>query len=569
MKKLNLKEIIILSLVEQSAIRINLDSEYVVIVGDNDRGKSCLIKSIYYGLGASPPQVHPEWLLIKPITILKFEKDEKVYNIFRNGNYIVLFNENYEIIKTFSSVGNELSPFFENYFDFRLKLKHSTSGELKTPLPSHYFLPFYIDQDEGWRKNWSSFARLGEFKDWRRDIIEYHTGIKPNEYYILKAEKATQIEKRKEILTEMDALERVYKRTIEKNNSPINVNIDVEKFQKEIDKLVKKLNEIRDIENKYKEAILSLYNEVAILEKQIKLADETRKSLNKDFEYAELQNEEVECPTCGATYCNSFTERYIIAQDENRCFELLLELTSERDKLKNQIQKEKEKLNEHIGKRTEIENILNKKKGELKLNDYIESVGQSKLIEAMNSELDSLDCNIYAISNEIKELENAMKKYVSGELKEEIENYYFRLMKSYLHQLNVFKLKDEDFESITCQIKENGSDLSRALLAYFYSVLSTMQKYSSTYMCPIIIDSPLQNEQDEINSVNILEFIRDLKPKETQLILSCVDIHEVKFDGIVVELTEKYQLLSKEKFSIIFEDVKHIIEKAMVNNAEN
>ncbi|AOT72791.1 AAA family ATPase [Geosporobacter ferrireducens] len=563
MKKLRFKELIIISLVESSARKINLDADVNVFIGDNDTGKSSFIKSIYYALGATPPQVHPEWTQIMPITILKFAKDDIIYNMFRHGSYIVLFNENYEIINTFASIGNELSPYYEDFFDFKLKLTHSTSGELKTPLPSHYFLPFYIDQDVGWNKNWNSFDRLTEFKGWRKDLIEYHTGIKPNEYYILKAEKILMSELGKEITSELNALERVYLKAIEKNNSVLQVNIDVKQFEKDIEHLVIKLNEIKDIENKYRTKILDLYNEKAIIDHHIKLAESTIKELNKDYDFAEQLNETIECPTCGAMHPNTFAQRYIIAQDENRCYELLLQLNQEKGKIEAKISKENVELEEYSYKKNEIEAILNQKREEIKFNDYIENVGNSKLVDALKDELSILRNRIADIDGTIKNINKKMRKYVSGELQEEIEGYYFKLMKSFLFKLNVNKLKEETFKSISSSIKENGSDLSRALLAYTYSVLLVMEKYSSTYKCPIIIDSPLQNEQDDKNSVKILEFIRDHKPEYSQLILSCVDIHGVEFEGNIIELTDKYHFLSKDKFGEIFAEVQFIIDKAM------
>jgi len=563
MKKLILKELTILSLIEKSATKITFDSHINVICGDNDTGKSSLIKSIYYSLGASPNQIHPEWLQIKPITIVSFENDGNDYTMFRYENYIVLFDEKLEIIETFSSVGNELAPFYEDFFDFKLKMKHSTSGALKTPLPDHYFLPFYIDQDTGWNKNWNSFSRLREFKNWRKDIIEYHTGIKPNEYYILKAEKATLMEEKREAEQELSALEKIYLRALKQKNNSISLNVDINKFETEITMLVNKLNELKEVENKYREKILDLNNEKAIIEKQIKMAEDTRNQLNKDIDFAEELDEEIECPICGTIHKNTFSERYIIAQDENHCYELLLQLTEERNQIQKKIDKENEQLQEHSTKKKEIEDILSQKKGEIKFNDYIENVGQTKLVGTMQDEIVSSRSDIASKEEDINSKSKAMRKYVDGDLKNEIEGDYLKFMKSFLFNLNVHKLKEVDYASISSQIKENGSDLSRALLAYFYSVLLVMEKHSSTYKCPIIIDSPLQNEQDDTNSVKILEFIKKKTPKSYQLILGCVDLHGVEFEGKKIALTDKFHLLNKSKYEELFNEHRDIIEKAM------
>src|SRR5690625_7590659 len=65
---------------------------------------------------------------------------------------------------------------------------YNRTNKLITPPPAYFFLPFYVDQDSGWKKNWSSFAYLTQLKrNWKRDIAYFHTGIKPNEFYEIKS----------------------------------------------------------------------------------------------------------------------------------------------------------------------------------------------------------------------------------------------------------------------------------------------------------------------------------------------------------------------------------------------
>ena len=140
---------------------------------------------------------------------------------------------------------------------------------------------------------------------------------------------------------------------------------------------------------------------------------------------------------------------------------------------------------------------------------------------------------------------------------------------------------EKEYNSISCQIKESGSDLSRALLAYYYAILNTMAAYSSTTACPIVIDSPLQNEQDEQNIKKILEFIRDKKPSEMQLILGCVGMDGLEFkkDAVVLNgvefknanylfLDNKYAALSQEEYPKLFEELKACID-ILILNEEN
>lgn len=563
MRKLRIKELTIISLMEKSAITVDLSHDVNVICGDNDMGKSCLIKSIYHSLGASIEMMHPSWLEIKPITIMKFEKDDDPYTMFRQDNYFVLFDGDMNILQRFSSVGNGLAPFYEEFFDFRLKLRHATGETLKTPHPSHYFLPFYIDQDAGWKKNWGSFARLSEFKNWRQDIIEYHSGVKPNEYYILKADKMKLNESIKETQREINVLDRIYIKSTKHSNNSISMNIDVEEFKREIEQLLLKLNIIKKEEQKYRSKIFDYNNELFRLDQQIKLTGDAKKELGKDYEVALELEDEIECPMCGTVHDNSFAQRYVIAQDENHCYELLLELEREKKEIEILIAKEKTNLDKQVSAKNEIEALLQVKKQNVKLKDYVENIGRTQLSKSIKDELQELWSSTHDDEAMVRSIESSMKKFIDGDLKAGIEELYLTSMREFLFSLNVHKLHEKDYKLITTTIKENGSDLSRALLAYFYSTLVVMTEYSSTFACPVVIDSPLQNEQDAENSVKILEFIRDKKPEGFQLILGCVDLHSVDFKGNMINLSNKHQLLSKERYDEIFEVIKPIIEKSI------
>ena len=62
MQRLIFKEIKILSRNEKRARIIKFHPKMNLIKGENHVGKSSLIKSIYYTLGAAPNVMHPKWM---------------------------------------------------------------------------------------------------------------------------------------------------------------------------------------------------------------------------------------------------------------------------------------------------------------------------------------------------------------------------------------------------------------------------------------------------------------------------------------------------------------------------
>ena len=119
MRKLLFKELIIISLVEKSARKINLDADITIVTSkQNDTGKSCVIKSLYYALGAEPFNFHKEWKKIQPITILKFMNEGTNYCIMRKDRIVALFDGEMKLVRSFNGTGKELAEFYVDFLNF-------------------------------------------------------------------------------------------------------------------------------------------------------------------------------------------------------------------------------------------------------------------------------------------------------------------------------------------------------------------------------------------------------------------------------------------------------------------
>ena len=67
-------------------------------------------------------------------------------------------------------------------------------------------------------------------------------------------------------------------------------------------------------------------------------------------------------------------------------------------------------------------------------------------------------------------------------------------------------------------------------------------------LCPIIIDTPNQQEQDQVNRERIYGFIKDYRPPDSQTVLALVDEGDIDFGGKVIELHEKDSLMNRPAF---------------------
>ena len=128
-------------------------------------------------------------------------------------------------------------------------------------------------------------------------------------------------------------------------------------------------------------------------------------------------------------------------------------------------------------------------------------------------------------------------------------------MERFLALLDVHSLTTNDYGNIGGTFKDTGSELPRAILAYQLAFLHTMVEFSSSPMCPVVIDSPLQQDQDDQNISRILKFIIEQTPTNLQLVLGTVSMHGLAFDGTVIETENKNRLLRRELYEASLNDL--------------
>lgn len=553
MKEFKLKEILLLSLKEKKSKKVKFHQTRTVIIGGNETGKSVLLKSIYYTFGAEPHKLHPDWVLAEPVSLVKFSVDEEEYFIFRKDKTFALFNNQKEIIGIYRKV-SEIGEKLADIFGFKIQLANQ-EGIAVTPPPAYLFLPFYMDQDSSWQNNWASFQKL-YLPNARLDIVNYHTGIRPNKYYTTKNELGVVYDGISTIDREIKLI-KLLLLNLKNKLSKAEFTIDLDAFQNEITEMLVSCQLLKQQQEKHKIKLTNLYNSKISLEAQLLIVKKTLNETHRDYVYAtEVLEEIVPCPSCGAEYENSFGERFGIAQDEQRCFDLIVELDEELKTVLDSIEKINSDFIMNKISLTKIETQLVQKKGEIKLKDVIESEGKREVQKLFKDEIYQYDLELAEKIKLKDSLENDLKDLEDKKRAELIRNKYRAYMRSFLDILNLKTVKDKAFQKIDAKLTESGSKTPRELMAYYYSILQIMREYSSSTFCPIVIDSPNQQAQDGENLPLLLNFIIDKQPNDSQLILSIEEDHGIDYKAKIVRLTEKTSLLNKDTYKDDFEYIK-------------
>ena len=244
MKNLRFEKLYLMSDLEQGAFKTTFDPEMTTILGGNSTGKSSLIKSLYWVLGADPARVHESWPNLKVTGLLEFQVDGKTFFMLRHGSVFALFDEKRVLMESMQKVTSKLAPSLANLLGINLLLP-DRKGNPTTPTPAFFFLPFYVDQDVGWERPWQSFDGLKQFANYHRSIVSYHSGILPDEWYGRRAELQLMTVEKGELQSQATVVERSAL-ALRQSVTQDALSIDQEAYEAAILRLLAELKKLRE-----------------------------------------------------------------------------------------------------------------------------------------------------------------------------------------------------------------------------------------------------------------------------------------------------------------------------------
>lgn len=559
MKRLLFERLTLLSAKEQRGLVLKFHNKATILKGENDVGKSSILKTLLKTFGTQPHKETDRWKKANVQSLVDFTIDGERRSLLRSRDSYGLFDDQMRLVGTYSSVTNELSPYLANLFNFHLSLNAKNSATTQAT-PAFMFLPFYADQDRSWVTTMEGFERLSQFDNYRRDVVWFHTGIRPNDYYLAKASKLDAERKQEEEKHNRDIVMHAIRR-VQGLFAEHDFTLQLHDFRDEIEELLEESKVLISQEASLKDKIVSLRNFQLAVDSQLAIVLRAANELEQDFEYAARSlDDSVECPTCGAHYENSVAERFAIAADEYKCRELMEELQDEKRRLRDEYDSVVQQTEAVHGELSRIDQLLASKKGDVNLREILQSEGKKEVREALSADVRVLNLKIGELDQEITDADRRMKAATDSKRSKRIKDFYRERMSEFLDELAVKSTESERYDRIDCKINESGSDGPRALLAYQFAILHTIHEFSSSTFCPIVIDSPNQQDQDEENLARIRKFINERAPAGSQLILGLVDDGGTDFGGVVHDFTQKYNVLRKEAFDESSERIRPLLD---------
>lgn len=558
MRSFVIREIRILSRRERAALSVRFNEPITVIRGENDTGKSSLMKTLYWTLGCEPAKTSDEWRALDICAAVTVAIDGASLTFVRHNRRVGLFDERGSLVRVFSSISGELATFVAERFRFGLVLNKRGSGEPEIPPPAFYLLPYCFDQDASWSETWAAFSQLGQYAAWQGDIAEYHTGFRDSQYYRLKAELKSLAAERVEPEREERALGRALDQ-VKERLAAVQVDIDLERFHREIAELVVRADRLATEQEKYRNRVGELVEKRSFATSQLAMARAVLADLSKDYTFALQQADHVDCPTCGATYHNSIVERFALAVDQHRCEDLVVDLNGEIATVNRDMAKAEAELSECLRLGEEIADVLATKRGLITLKQVIQSEARGEAVGALERQLEEVRERLATLVAAEREASATLKELDSKGRRRAFLDDLSDLVARYSVALNV--PAPSRVQKFSYSITETGSDAPRAILAYQYAILALAWRREDAVHAPLCIDSPNQQDQDLANYKAMLEFIRDRRHPDQQLILALVDTAGVEFPGETITLTKKRSLLDPALFDTVGAEVQEMVAR--------
>lgn len=522
----------------------------------NKKGKSVLLKSIYHTLGADC-SFDDKWDNSTKIFILKFKIKNKKYYIFRHEKLFKIFDNDFNLLRKTSN-RTEVSLFLSELYNFKIELPNRVTEKLEITPPAYSYLLTYLDQDKMDGTNFNSFENLGQYKDYKENVLYGHFGIFNNDYYELMKKITFLLEEKKKYIEEQDVLDKMLSR-IDASIGGTSYNKNIESLQREVDKTKKEYSIIIKSMNSSRKKLIDLKN--VKYDTEISLEELQQAIKSKNSELNNFKNHI--CPTCNSQIFDSLDYKYKKYNTIEDYLILSSVLETEITKLENSIQKEEEQYKEIVKKLNKYNEKLNLDSKDI--DDVIKHKGLIDVQEEVLKDYSIVANKINEIDNLLKNEEKCKKKY--SDLKGQVNKYYKDLMLADKNKFNLKEIDEERFETIKNTFKAGGSNKPISTIIWYFNLNKIKNEFNpEAIKFPLVLDSPNNVELDRTNKNQLFKYLFESVDENTQLIVSTLGFDKSILNNPeeykIIQLdNEKYELLNEYDYKKYYEILEKLIQR--------
>ncbi|MGD9670793.1 MAG: hypothetical protein AB7U75_17395 [Hyphomicrobiaceae bacterium] len=551
----------LLSQKERRAYQLDLSGPRTVLVAGNGFGKSAILKSLYETFGAKPHKVDKSWTDARVTSLVEFELDGVGHAALKHGDAFSIFDASRAEIVNTSHVTAHLGPAVGRMLDFKLVLADKRDL-VRTPPPSYAFAPFYVDQDRSWQKPWDAFKDLAMFPGSAKSLAEYHSGLRPNAYYEAKAERDLLSAEMTKIDAERKAVDQALLK-IRESMPATPVDLDIETFRGETDRLVAQGQALHDEQARYRAQLAAVNEEYQLWADHVAVVQSALSEIDEAFSAALGHPPDVECPMCGEHYQNNIADQFDLVADKD---ELVTALQTGKQNMMELEEKRSEQRRKIEGVSAALERVhqtLAIHREDISLRDIVVAEGRNEAQRVLRERLSALDAEYGEKQRRKTDAEERMRAADSRQRKLTITQHFSSVLDTFNEELDV-RLPDGTKPSIQGVHTGRGSAGPRGLAAYYYAFLHTTAKFSTSAFCPIVVDAPNQQGQDRGHLQQIMQFLLTKMPEGAQVIVGTEAVRD-PLDSAVIDIShQKEKVLRSEAYEQTLDYVRPFLRQAVI-----
>lgn len=541
MKEMYFESILIADIQEHRACFHSFSKGLNIITSkENHVGKSSLVKSLYYALGAEV-SYDDAWAKNTKIYALTFMVDDKEYKIVRYQKAFALFEGEKLILHT-HSVSHDLTKKLGEILNFTVYLPNKKSQKIELAPPAFTFMPYYVDQDRGWTGLYNSFSSLDQYnKGDRIKSLYYHLNIYTEHTIELMNKQDNINDELSKIENEVKRIKVILNGLSQEmqNLMPadtmdeleVNLKIPKEEISLLVNQLGIKRNKIQELEAVYQQHYYQL--EIISEYHKIKSKSEPKNETKINI-----------CPNCGYTFDEEIYDivrsNYNLRNEDYMCQQIQLILGS----IKEELYENKKQYLDLMSCLKEKEKAYDESLDSYKV--YTKQRGLEDSVSHFNQQLGDYELERSKYLDQLKQIKKELLKFPN---KKEVEDVYINYVRMNIVDLGAWNPAYEGNIKLLKPIKAQGTLENKIILSQIVGLFQTMDHCkSSAIRLPFVVDSPRGKEASTSSSKGIVNLICRLKMLP-QVILATIDYNKFAikskiFNTSTIILKEEKSLLN-------------------------
>lgn len=545
MKSFRFINLWLLSELDQKARVIEFRENVNALIGTNHTGKSTIVRNLFTAFGCKTRPYGKEWRQ-DTISAVEFSVEEKYYLILHREGIHTLFDASLQVLWS-TSDGGELRDHFSSLVGFTLPLM-AQDGEIRTARPSFFFVPFFVDQDGSWDAPWRTFQSLGEFKQWERATLDIALGARAPVYWETWGEVASTKKIIEDLSHELRLLSNTRARLAEQFPKAPWFR-DALAFRKDLKELEERADKLSKDQSDLRRQATDTTTSINVMSAQVRLIEGALIAHSEDMSFLDglPSNQDITCPTCGTAHEHSFHERMKLEAEADELRELKSSFKARMVSYESSQALTQDKLLLVDKQANEIDELLDRTRGDLRLREVIDRAGLDKAFSAFEMQLEKISKSKARQEEALSDLENLLRSLDDKKHTKKVRDTFNSLYAKFAGELGVPPSLLNRKGEIKVKPQQGGSGGPRAILAYYFAMAHTANMYSSQIIPPLVIDSPHQKAQDDINRPIVTEFIVRNRVPGQQLI---VGLEEDVPVSVVLDENDM-KLMLADKFSVL------------------